>query len=192
VPSSFNFISSPEREIELRSRQRNLRITECTFRTNFPTLKLNFSWVTQSRHRELPGKLPRFCAAGSELCRSLANFIRTNSSPIHQFFLRFDPDGVPPRSLPIVPEHRELVGLLTIELTQRMPIFMALTPIRDRSYPVSYPADFACGFPVKDGQNPLVSLRYRRITTRSCQLTKICRNAHRRCIRLTSMDGTNR
>jgi hypothetical protein len=29
-------------------------------------------WVTQSEHRELPRKLPRFCAAGSELWRSLA------------------------------------------------------------------------------------------------------------------------
>jgi hypothetical protein len=29
VPSSFNFISSPEREIELRSKQSNLHITEC-------------------------------------------------------------------------------------------------------------------------------------------------------------------
>ena len=39
----------------------------------------------------------------------------SNSSPIHLSFQCFHPNAVPPRSLPIVPEHCELVGPLGLE-----------------------------------------------------------------------------
>jgi hypothetical protein len=43
--------------------------------SKFPDTQTRFSWVTQSGHRELPRKLPRFFSAGSEHWRSLANVI---------------------------------------------------------------------------------------------------------------------
>ena len=39
----------------------------------------------------------------------------TNSSPIHPYFQCFGPNAVPPRSLPIVPDHRKLVGPLGLD-----------------------------------------------------------------------------
>jgi len=59
--------------IQVRARQS--RVTKCQLFNRFPDAQTQFSWVTQSEHRELPRKLPRFCAAGGELCRSLANVI---------------------------------------------------------------------------------------------------------------------
>ena len=79
---------------------------------------------------------PHYITATQFVCGS-ANFadrqrtsFQTNSSPIHLFFRCFDPNTVPPRSLPTVPEHRKLVGPLTIELPQKMPSFIGVSLIR--------------------------------------------------------------
>src|SRR6266404_4274744 len=67
--------SNSGREIEFRSSKAIACDQMRAFFGQFPDTQAQFSWVTQSRRRELPRKLPRFCAAGSELCRSLANVI---------------------------------------------------------------------------------------------------------------------
>jgi hypothetical protein len=67
--------SNSGQEIEFRFEQGNRVRLSASFFANFADTQTQFSWVTQSGHRELPRKLPRFCAAGSELCRSSANVI---------------------------------------------------------------------------------------------------------------------
>src|ERR1700692_2999081 len=68
----------------------------------FSNTETQFPWVTQSRHGELPRKLPRFCAAGSELWRSLANVIFGLTRVRHVYFYRILPSK---RTSPNATEH---------------------------------------------------------------------------------------
>ena len=56
------------------------------------------------------------------------------------------------RSLPIVPEHRELVGPLTIELAQKTPIFTGYLPIRISQLPLKLPPSLRKRFGAKNSQ----------------------------------------
>src|SRR6185437_4467529 len=58
---------------------------------------------------------------------------------MHLFFQCFDLNAAPPRSLPIVLEHRELVGPLTIELAWTMPCFVGIFLIRESQLPRKLP-----------------------------------------------------
>ena len=58
---------------------------------------------------------------------------------------------------PIVTEHRELVGPLTIELAHETPIFIGVSLIRIVQLPRMLPRRFAIGILVKNSQDSVVS-----------------------------------
>jgi hypothetical protein len=99
-----------------------------------------------------PGSYPGFVRLVANFGNRWRTSFPTNSSPIRLFFLCFGPNAVPPRSsLPIVPEHRELVGPLTIELAQKMPVFTGYLPIRISQLPLKLPLSLRKRFGAKNG-----------------------------------------
>jgi hypothetical protein len=90
-----------------------------------------------------PGSYPGFVRLAANSRDRWRTSFRTNSSPIRLFFRRFDPNAVPPRSLPIVPDYQELVGPLTIELTHQLACFMGIRSIRYSQLPRKLPSHTA-------------------------------------------------
>jgi len=91
-----------------------------------------------NRYRCLALQSPRYLQSRRSVSRWAIvsdHRLQANSSPIQRHFQRFGANPVPLRSSPIVTEHRELVGPLTIEIAQKTPIFTGYCQFEYRSCP---------------------------------------------------------
>src|SRR6185437_2809561 len=98
----------------IKVRDRQMKRLKYGFRTDF-SHQTNSTGVTQTEDLKLPRKLPQKSLDPLDPRRSLATTVCRPTSPTSPFFLGFGSIAVPPRPLPIVPEHQELVGPLGLE-----------------------------------------------------------------------------
>src|ERR1700685_3361236 len=89
--------------------------TTAVFCGNYPRPKFCLVGVTLIRDVEFPPRLPTICPPAPDPRRSLANVNSGSFESATLVFQCFDQNAIPPRSLPIVLEHCELVGPLGLE-----------------------------------------------------------------------------
>jgi len=114
--------------------QRRLR---AVFPLFFPHQTQSYG-VTLPGHLQLPQKLPRKCPLVANFSDRWRTSLSDQSSLLRRFFLCFAVRAN-------VPEHRKLVGPLTIELMRETPIFIGICSTRYSQLPRKLPRFFPAG-----------------------------------------------